>query len=129
MLRRQSSMELAEKASDAGASVSRMTSGLADSLREGVETQKNAGADAVASLARSARDAARGMDDTSPQVANLVRASADAVESASNSFRQQSLGDILDSAGEFAAKQPVAFFGCGVLAGLIISRLFAPSNR
>lgn len=118
-----------DMASDAGASISKMTSGIAGSLRDGVEAQKNAGADAVASLARSARDAASGIEDTSPQVARLVRTSADAVEKATQDLRTQSLGELVDSVGQFAVRQPVAFFGCGVLAGLVLSRLLMTPNR
>jgi ElaB/YqjD/DUF883 family membrane-anchored ribosome-binding protein len=121
--------QASDLASDTKSTVSKIASGVADNLRDGVENQKNAGADVVASLARSARDAADSMESTSPQVANLVRSSANAVEKASKDFREQSLGDIMDSAGEFAAKQPVAFFGCGILAGLLISRLLTSSNR
>ena len=35
----------------------------------------------------------------------------------------------MSSVTEFAGQKPVTFFGCGILAGLVISRLFSTSNR
>ena len=50
-------------------------------LGETIEEQKSAGANAVAGLARSARESADGFESTSPQLANAVRTAADSVES------------------------------------------------
>jgi len=47
----------------------------------------------------------------------------------SNSVRDSSVDDILASVTEFAGKRPVAFFGCGIVAGLVISRLFSSNSR
>lgn len=116
-------------ASGAATSVSKMASGISDTLRDGVETQKNAGADAVSGLARSARNAANDIESTSPQVARLVRSSADAVESVSKNVRDQSVGELMDSVVDFAGRQPLAFFGCGILAGVIFARLLTKPGR
>ena len=117
-----------DMAAGAAASASKLTGDVLDNLREGAEAQKNAGADAVASLARSARDAAGRIDETSPQIAGLVRQSADTVERASASIRSQSIGELMDATSAFATKQPVAFFGVGILAGLVLSRLLRDSG-
>ena len=110
-------------ASGAAAAASKLTGNVADTLREGAEAQKNAGADVVTGLARSAREAAGRIEETSPQIAGLVRQSADTVERVSTSIRSQTLGELLESTSAFAAKQPAAFFGVGILAGLVLSRL------
>lgn len=123
------SSKASDTISDAADSVSRMAAGFTETLRDGVETQKNAGADAVSGLAQSAREAARGLDSTSPQAARLVRSSADAVESVSKNLRDHSVGELMESVGDFAGRQPAAFFGCGVLAGLIFARLISNTNR
>ena len=115
-------------ASGAATSASKFTGDVADTLRDGAEAQKNAGADAVSGLARSAREAAGRLDETSPQIAGLVRQSADTVERVSSSIRSQSIGELMDSTSAFAARQPVAFFGVGILAGLVLSRLLRDAN-
>jgi ABC-type transporter Mla subunit MlaD len=120
---------LVDGALTAKSATSRFGADLADTLVQGAETQKNAGVDAVATLARSARDAAEKLQDGSPEVARLVRSSADAVERVSTDLRNQSLSDLIDATNNFALRHPVAFFGCGVLAGFVAARLFSPSQR
>jgi ABC-type transporter Mla subunit MlaD len=118
-----------DAASDAKAATSQFGAHIADTFVQGAETQKNAGADAVTTLARSARDAADGMQESSPEVARLVRSSADAVERVSTDLRNQSLSDLAEATSNFAARYPIAFFGCGVLAGFIAARLFSQPQR
>jgi ElaB/YqjD/DUF883 family membrane-anchored ribosome-binding protein len=113
----------------ATAATSQFGAGLADTLRQGAETQKNAGADAVTALARSARNAADDLENRSPEAARLVRSSANAVERVSTDLRNQSLADLVDATSNFAVRHPVAFFGCGVLAGFVAARLLSPSQR
>jgi hypothetical protein len=96
---------------------------------DGAETQKNAGANAVASLARSVRDSADNLEERSPEIARLVRTSADAVERASANLRDQDLRELANAAADFATRRPVAFFGCGILAGVVLARLFSSSER
>jgi ElaB/YqjD/DUF883 family membrane-anchored ribosome-binding protein len=119
----------ADQASHAKAAVSQLAGDVADTLREGAEIQKNAGAEAVATLARSARDAAKDLQAGSPEVARLVRVSADAIERASMQLRKQSLSEIAGATGHFAARHPVAFFGCGLAAGFIVARLMTAQER
>jgi hypothetical protein len=121
--------KVADSASSAKAAASQFGSDIASTLREGAETQKNAGADAVTALARSARSAADDLEDSSPEVARLVRTSADAVERVSTNVRDQSLSDLIDATGNFAVRHPVAFFGCGILAGFMVARFLAPPQQ
>jgi vacuolar-type H+-ATPase subunit H len=119
----------ADGAMSARTATSQLAADLADTLREGAETQKNVGAAAVATLARLAREAARDLQGDSPEVARLVRTSADAVERVSMRVRSQSLSDLVDATGQFAVRHPVAFFGCGVLAGFVAARLLSSPQR
>jgi ElaB/YqjD/DUF883 family membrane-anchored ribosome-binding protein len=119
----------AEHASKAKSAAYRLAGDVADTLREGAETQKNAGADAVATLARSAREAAHDLQEGSPEVARLVRVSADAIERASMQLRNQTLPEIAGATGQFAARHPVAFLGCGIAAGFIVARLLSAQER
>jgi hypothetical protein len=123
-------------AESAKSSVSEYASGGAQAIRDGaqavsniVEEQKQAGAAAVGDVARSARQAAEGLEERSPRLASAVRGAADGVENFSNMVRDNSAGDLMASIGEFAGRKPLAFFGCGVLAGLVLSRLLNSSER
>lgn len=119
----------ADQASSAKAAAVRLAGDVADNLREGAEMQKNAGADAVATLARSAREAARDLQTGSPEVARLVRVSADAIERASMQLRNKSVSDLAGATGQFASRHPMAFLGCGIAAGFIAARLMSSRER
>lgn len=123
--------DLTDSAATASEQVKKTVGGLASdaahSFKDAVEAHKTSGADAIASVARSARDAVEGIEKQSPQVAHMVRTAADSVERVSNDLRDQSLDDLLRSVSNFAQRQPKLFFGCGVIAGLILSRLLRSS--
>jgi hypothetical protein len=119
----------ADGAISATTATSQLAADLAHTLRQGAETQKNVGASAVATLARLAREAAKDLQGDSPEVARLVHSSADAVERVSMRVQNQSLSDLIDATGQFAVRHPLAFFGCGVLAGFVAARLLSPPHR
>jgi ABC-type transporter Mla subunit MlaD len=99
------------------------------SFKSVVEDQKTAGAGAVGDFARAAKSAADGFEERAPDLANAVRSVADRVEGVSNSVRDTSLDDLFTSVTEFAGRKPVTFFGVGILAGLVISRLLSSPSR
>ena len=94
-----------------------------------VETGKSASADAISSVARSARDAADGFEKQSPQVARMVRSVAGGAERMSADLRNNTINDLVKSVTDFAQRQPKVFFGCGILAGLVLSRLLRGSSE
>jgi len=106
-----------------------MASDAAAAFTDAVESNKAAGADAIASVARSAKSAADNIEKQSPQLASLVRNTADGVERISTDIRDRSMGEIIDSISDFAKRQPTAFFGCGILAGVVLARFLGSSNR
>jgi len=39
------------------------------------------------------------------------------------------VGELLDSVTKFAQRQPAAFFGVGILAGVVLTRIMRSSDR
>ncbi len=74
-------------------------------------------------MARSAKDAADGIEGTSPRIVKLVRKAADGVEKVSTDIRGRNVGELVDTVSDFAKRQPAAFFGCGFVAGLGLSQI------
>jgi uncharacterized protein YbjQ (UPF0145 family) len=105
-----------------------VASDASSAFKEAVETNKAAGADAVVNLARSAKDAADGIEGTSPQIAKIVRNAADGVEKISTDIRDGSISELLEAVTDFAKRRPAAFFGCGIVAGIVLSRLMRTSH-
>ena len=116
-------------ASDLVSSASDIAGNAADTFKSAVEDQKKAGAGAIGDVARAAKGAADNFQDRAPELANAVRTVADRVEGVSNDIRDRSLNELMSSVTEFAGQKPMAFFGCGILAGVVISRLLSSSNR
>ena len=110
-------------ADDAKNYASSVASDAAGAFKDAVESNKTAGADAIASLARSAKGAADSIEKQSPQIASAVRSAAEGVERISTDIRDRSVGELMDSVTDFAKRQPAAFFGCGILAGMLLTRL------
>jgi len=115
--------------SGAKASAAGFANDAAESFKSAVEDQKTAGAGAVGDVARAAKGAADNFQDRAPELANAVRTVAGRVEGLSNTVRDRSVSDLMDSVTEFAGQRPMTFFGCGILAGLVISRLFSAPSR
>ena len=98
-------------------------------FKEAVESNKTAGADAIANIAHSVKEAADGIEKQSPQVAGMVRTAAEGVERISSDIRDRNVGELLDSVTKFAQRQPAAFFGVGILAGVVLTRIMRSSDR
>ncbi len=120
-------------AAGAAGSVKSTLSGVAGDatrvLHDAVEEQKNSGAGAIADLARSARDSADGFQHQAPQIAEAVRTVAGKVEQVSNNIKDKSVNEMIESMSGFAHRQPLAFLGCGIVAGLVLSRLLSAPSR
>ena len=115
--------------SGAKASAADFTNNAAETFRTAVEDRKTAGAGAIGDVARAAKGAADNFQDRAPELANAVRTVADRVEGISNNVRDSSVNDLMASVTQFASQRPIAFFGAGILAGLVVSRLLSTSNR
>ena len=115
--------------SAAKTSASDLASNAAETFKSAVEEQKTAGAGAIGDVARAAKGAADNFQQRAPELANAVRTVAERVEGVSNDIRDRSVNELMSSVAEFAGQKPMAFFGCGILAGLVVSRLLSTSNR
>lgn len=115
--------------SSAKASAGDFAGNAAETFKSAVEEQKTAGAGAIGDVARAAKGAADNFQDRAPELANAVRTVAGRVEGISNDIRDRSVNELMATVTEFAGQKPMAFFGCGILAGLVISRLLSSSNR
>jgi ABC-type transporter Mla subunit MlaD len=115
--------------SSAKASAGDIAGNAAETFKSAVEDQKTTGAGALGDVARAAKGAADNFQDRAPELANAVRTVAGRVEGISNDIRDRSVNELMASVTEFAGQKPMAFFGCGILAGLVISRLLSSSSR
>ena len=118
----------ASAAGDAKHYASSVASDAAGAFKDAVESNKTAGADAIASLARSAKGAADSIEKQSPQFASAVRSAAEGVERISTDIRDRSVGELMDSVTDFAKRQPAAFLGISVLAGFTAIRFLKASG-
>jgi methyl-accepting chemotaxis protein len=119
----------ASVSSDAKDYAGSVAADAAGAFKEAVESNKTAGADAIANIAHSVKNAADGIEKQSPQVAGMVRSAAEGVERISTDIRDRNVGELLDSVTRFAQRQPAAFFGVGILAGVILTRIMRSSDR
>ena len=105
--------------------------GIADAARERAEDLaeegKAASAERAHGLAEAVRHVADDLEGTSPEIARHVRAAAESVEGVSAALRDRSVGDLISEVGNFARRQPGAFFGAAMVAGFALSR-FAKSS-
>ncbi len=101
---------------------------VAESFRDSMNESKASGADAISRLARSTKDAAESMKDEAPQIAGAVRDAAERVEKISADLRDMSFNEMLDSITDFARRKPLVFVGCGLVAGIVASRLLRSND-
>jgi hypothetical protein len=105
-------------------------SGNAEKLKGDAASAISSAREAASKFADSAKSTVDDYADAGAQklkdAAGAVRGAADRVSSA---MGDTSMSDLVDSIGAFAARRPVTFFGCGVLAGLVLARLLSGSER
>lgn len=100
-----------------------------DTLKDKAEEQKNAGANAVGRLARSAGEAADNVESTSPYVANAIRQTANAVERTASDIGNSDLNDLVKAVGEYGQKRPMVLLAAGVVGGILLGRIFGSTNN
>ena len=114
--------QAAQAAEQARGTLSNIASDARSKINDIVDTQKSAGADHLAGLARAAQSAAGDLDEKSPQVARLVRDAASSVDRFAGDLRNRDVREVLDQVTSFARQQPVAFFAGSVLVGFVLAR-------
>jgi hypothetical protein len=116
-LAQQAGEQAKETASSLAAEANQKAKGL---LNQQIET----GADLVNEIAGAARQAARSLEPSAPQLAELVRGAADRAEGLSRDLRGQSVDDLIRTASDFTRRQPALVFGLASLAGFLAFRVF-----
>ena len=94
-------------------------------VQDVLDHQVGKGAEIIGSIAGSIRAAASDLEQTSPQLAALVRGGADRVDEFSQTVQGRSAIELLREGTDFARRQPAIVFGGMTLLGFGLYRLFA----
>lgn len=97
-------------------------SNITDRAREFAEAKQQSGAERIGGVAAAVRRAAGDLEPDLPRAAGYVRGAADTMERASATLKEHSLDELIAGVGQFARRQPAAFFGAAVLTGFALSR-------
>ena len=100
---------------------------MKEKAKEMAEAQKASGAEKMSGVAEAVHRAADDLGRELPQAAGYIHDAAASLEQASAALKDRSLDDLMDRVGQFARKQPVAFFGAAMLAGFALSRFLKSS--
>ena len=92
-------------------------------VEEVADKSKQAGADAVAGLGRTATTIADSVAEQSPAIADYVRGAGAKIDRLATDLRDKKVGDLLTSAVEFGRSQPVVMIAGAALVGFALSRL------
>ena len=117
-----------DKFKEAADAAKDMASGTMDQLQEQTRQQQRTGADFVERFASNIREAARAFEGDAPFAARGINSAAGYVEGAAEKIRNESFRDLVDSATDFAKRQPAAFLGISVLAGFAAVRFLKASG-
>jgi ElaB/YqjD/DUF883 family membrane-anchored ribosome-binding protein len=119
--------KLADVAQEAGSQAKQTASSLASDANQKAKgflnQQVASGADLAGHVADSARCAADNLDQSAPQLADLVRGAAKRVEEFSRDLRGQTVEDLVRTASDFTRRQPALVFGFASLAGFLLFRV------
>lgn len=92
-------------------------------VEEVADRSKQAGAETVAGLGRTAGAIADSVAEQSPALADYVRGAGDKIDRLANDLRDKKVGDLMTSAAEFGRSQPVVLLAGAALVGFALSRL------
>lgn len=84
---------------------------------------KQAGAEGVAHVARTAQAIADQVAADSPAVAEYVRGAAQKIDRLAGDLRDKKVGELLTTAAEFGRSQPVVMLAGAALVGFALSRI------
>lgn len=103
-------------------------SGTADQFKEQAREQQRSGADFIERFAGNIRESAHAFENDAPFAARGINSAAEYVEDTAEKIRNGSFRDLVDSATDFAKRQPAAFLGISVLAGFAAVRFLKASG-
>jgi ElaB/YqjD/DUF883 family membrane-anchored ribosome-binding protein len=98
--------------------------------RAAADRQKNAVAEQVSGFASALRSAADDLNQREQRFgAGIFEQVADGLEQVSDALRRHDLSEVVEGVEEFARRQPAAFIGGTVAAGLALGRFMRSSAR
>jgi gas vesicle protein len=118
-----------DKFKEAADHAKNLASGTADQIQQQARQRQNTGADFIGRLAGNMREAGRAFENDAPFVARGVDSAAEYVEDTADKIRNGHFNDLVNSATDFAKRQPAAFLGISVLAGFAAVRFLKASGE
>jgi hypothetical protein len=109
-------MSATEEAASIGQAMGHKAEDLAD-------RSKQAGAEAVAGVARTAEALADSVASDSPAIAEYVRGAGQKIDRLASDLREKKVGDLLSTAAEVGRSQPVALLAGAALVGFALARV------
>ena len=92
-------------------------------VEEVADRSRQAGAEAVSGLGRTAGAIADSVAGDSPAIANYVRGAGQQIDRLADDLREKKVGELLTSAAEFGRSQPVVLLAGAAVVGFALSRL------
>ncbi len=92
-------------------------------VEEVADRSRQAGAEAVSGLGRTAGAIADSVAGESPAIADYVRGAGQKIDRLADDLREKKVGELLTSAAEFGRSQPVVLLAGAALVGFALSRL------
>jgi hypothetical protein len=108
---------------DLGAAVSEIKSAVTGKAEELAGRSAQAGADAVAGVAKTAATLADSLKDQSPVVADYVRSTGQRIDRLADDLRDKSAGELLTLATDFGKRQPLALLAGAAVIGFALARI------
>jgi hypothetical protein len=122
--------EAAETAKSAAGEVAGAAKDVAVTRAQGLfESNKEAAVSKIGAVAHALRNASSELEGQQEPLARVARRAAERIESFSNSLEGRDLTDALESAQDYARRQPALFYGGAFLLGLAAARFLKASSE
>ncbi|MFL1461677.1 hypothetical protein ACI6QG_05710 [Roseococcus sp. DSY-14] len=86
------------------------------------EQGKEKGAATVSALARAIHHIGEDLDQGAPEIGRHVHRAAEAADGLAHALRERPLGELVADVGDFARRNPTAFFAVSAIAGFALAR-------
>lgn len=109
--------------------VGEMLDGAKEGARSALNQKKDSAAAGIDDVAAALHDASqRRQDQGDDSFARLAGSAADGLQRFSGTLRNKDVGTMLRDVNSFAHRQPVAFFGLAIAAGVLATRFIKAGN-
>lgn len=106
-----------------GAAVSEIKAAVTDKAEELAGRSTQAGADAVAGVAKTAATLADSLKEQSPAIAEYVRSTGQRIDRLADDLRDKSAGELLTLATDFGKRQPLLLLAGSAIIGFALARI------